>query len=44
MNNLMLNFLQGDRILDTIDAEIYLHSLIKQKNFKNLICVYDVSQ
>jgi hypothetical protein len=44
MNNLMLNFLQGDRILDTIDAEIYLHSLIKQKNFKKLICVYDVSQ
>ncbi len=44
MKNLMLNFLQGDRILDTIDAEIYLHSLIKQKNFEKLICIYDVSQ
>jgi hypothetical protein len=43
MNNLMLNFLQGDRILDSMDADIYLQSLAKQKNFKKLICVHDVS-
>jgi hypothetical protein len=43
MNNLMLNFLQGDRILESIDAEIYLQSLARQKNFKKLICVHDVS-
>ena len=44
MNNLMLNFLQGDRILDSLDIEIYLHYLAKQKNFKKLLCVHDVSQ
>lgn len=43
MNNLMMNFLQGDRILSSIDAEIYLKSLSKQKNFKKLICIHDVS-
>jgi len=44
MNNLMLNFLQGDRILESLDIEIYLHYLSKQKNFKKLLCVHDVSQ
>lgn len=44
MNNLLLNFLQGNRILDSIDADIYLLSLAKLKTFKKLICVNDVSQ
>lgn len=44
MNSILMNFLQGDRILDSMDADIYLLSLSKQKNFKKLICVHDVSQ
>jgi len=44
MNNLMVNFLQGNRIIESVDAEIYLKSLSKQKDFKKLICVHDVSE
>jgi hypothetical protein len=44
MNNLMVNFLQGNRIIESLDAEIYLKSLSKQKDFKKLICVHDVSE
>ena len=44
MNNLLLNFLFGDRILDSIDAEIYLSSINKFKSFKKLICVNNVSE
>jgi hypothetical protein len=43
MNNLLLNFLQGNRILESIDADIYLLSLSRLKTFKKLICVNDVS-
>jgi hypothetical protein len=43
MNNLLLNFLQGNRILESIDTDIYLLSLAKLKTFKKLICVHDVS-
>ena len=43
MNNLLLNFLQGNRILDSIDTDIYLSSLVKLKTFKKLICIHDVS-
>ena len=42
MNNLLLNFLQGGRILESLDAEIYLSSLSKLKTFKKLVCVFDV--
>ena len=41
MNNLLLNFLQGGRILESLDAEIYLSSLSKLKTFKKLVCVFE---
>lgn len=44
MNNLLLNFLQGDRILDSIDTDIYLQSMAKLKTFKKLVCVHNVSK
>jgi hypothetical protein len=34
----------GDRILDSLDAEIYLSSINKFKSFKKLICVNNVSE
>lgn len=42
MNNLLLNFLQGDRILESLDCEIYLTSLSKFKDFKKIVFTYDV--
>lgn len=44
MNNLLLNFLYGDKILASLDTEMYLSSLNKFKSFKKLICVNNVSQ
>jgi hypothetical protein len=43
MNNLLLNFLQGDRIIESIDADIYLFSLSKFKTFKKIIFYNDLS-
>lgn len=43
MNNLLLNFLQGNNILKSPDTDIYLESLDKYKSFKKLVCVYDVN-
>jgi hypothetical protein len=42
MNNLLLNFLHGSKILDSLDAEIYLTSLAKHKTFKKMVFVFDV--
>lgn len=42
MNNLLLNFMDGNRILELVDTEIYLSRLNKFKSFKKLICVYNV--
>jgi hypothetical protein len=42
MNNLLLNFLQGNKILETLDAEIYLNSLSKLTTFKKIVFVYNV--
>ena len=44
MNNVLLNFLQGNRILENSDTNIYLNSMDKFKSFKKLICVNDVSK
>ena len=41
MNNLLLNFLDGNRILESTDTDIYLASLSKLKTFKKLVCVYN---
>lgn len=43
MKNILLNFLQGNRILDSIDTDIYLNSLNKFKTFEKAIFVNDVS-
>ena len=43
MDNLLLNFLDGSRILESLDAEIYLSSLAKHKTFKKLVCVHNVN-
>lgn len=43
MNNLLLNFLDGNRILESLDADVYLSSLSKHKTFKKLVCVYNVN-